>query len=80
MFTLIVHYRFIEIFIKDNKKYSKVISYVAIVLFSLLIIYDTKKIILNANNCVNPDYINESLGGFLDSINLFQNNYILSIN
>jgi len=73
--------RFVEMFIKkDNKKYSRVISYVAIVLFSLLIMYDTKKIIVNANNCVNPDYINESLGLFLDSINLFQNNYILSSN
>ena len=40
--------------------------------------YDTKKIIVNADNCVNPDYINESINLFLDTLNLFQTNYMLS--
>ena len=73
--------RVVEIFVAKNntkKKMSRIISYVAIVIFSLLVMYDTKNIIRNAENCVNPDYINESLSLFLDSINLFQNNFLLS--
>ena len=74
--------RITEAFIgyKQNEKRSRIISYIAIVIFSLYVMYDTKKIIINADNCVNPDYINESLGLFLDSLNLFQNNYLLSSN
>ena len=56
-----------------DKQYSKVISYIAIAVFSLFILYDTKKIIVNANNCVNPDYINQSLDLFLDIMNIFTN-------
>tara|TARA_B110000908_G_C10243641_1_gene447539 strand:+ start:1285 stop:2010 length:726 start_codon:yes stop_codon:yes gene_type:complete len=57
---------------------SRVISYISVVLFSLLVMYDTKKVIVHSQNCVNPDYINESLNLFLDSLNLFQNNYMLN--
>ena len=72
--------RFAEIFmnVKHNSKYSKILSYIGIVLFSLFIMYDTKKLIINSQNCENPDYINESLNLFLDSINLFQNMYHIS--
>jgi len=73
--------RVVEIFVAKKEprtKMSKIISYIAIVIFSLLVMYDTKNIIKNAENCVNPDYINESLSLFLDSINLFQNNFLLS--
>ena len=63
-----------------NEKRSRIISYISIIIFSLYIMYDTKKIIINADNCVNPDYINESLGLFLDTLNIFQNNYLLSMN
>lgn len=65
---------------EPGQKRSKIISYVSIIIFSLYIMYDTKRIIINANNCVNPDYINESLGLFLDTLNIFQSNYLLSSN
>ena len=74
--------RIVELFTtyKPDEKRPRIISYISIIIFSLYIMYDTKKIIVNANNCVNPDYINESLGLFLDTLNIFQNNYLLSTN
>lgn len=53
--------------------YSLILSYVFIIIFSLLLLYDTKKLQINSQNCVIPDYINESIGIFLDIINLFNN-------
>ena len=78
----LVSARVIELFTgyHENEKRSRIISYISIIIFSFYIMYDTKKIIVNANNCVNPDYINESLGLFLDSLNIFQNTYLLSSN
>ena len=74
--------RTVEIFTlfnKKNKKPSKWLSYVSIFIFSLYILYDTKKLMINAENCpvpgFSPDYINESLNLFLDSINIFTNVY-----
>ena len=52
-------------------KYNKLFSYIAIGLFSLWTLFDTKQIIKNAENCVNPDYINQSLDVLLDSLNIF---------
>ena len=52
-------------------KYHTILSYLFIVLFSIFILYDTKKLQVNAKKCVIPDYINESLGIFLDIMNLF---------
>jgi FtsH-binding integral membrane protein len=58
-------------------------SYIAIALFSGFIIYDTRKILDNANKTIKSckldnkqlcaDYPKESLGLFLDIVNLFQN-------
>ena len=50
-------------------------AYILIVLFIFFLLYDTKKIQINAKNCVTEkaDYINESLGIILDVLNLFQN-------
>jgi len=58
-----------------NDKYnlSFWLSYGFIVLFSFFILYDTKKLQVNAKNCIQADYINESIGLFLDIINLFTN-------
>ena len=64
-------------FSKDKKVTgrSKAMSYFFIGLFVLFILYDTKKIQVNAKNCKTSsvDYINESLGIILDALNLFQN-------
>ena len=72
--------RLIEMFsgIEYKNQYSRIFSYIGVLIFSLFIMYDTKKLIINSNNCVNPDYINESLHLFIDSINLFQNLYHIS--
>jgi len=67
-------YRF---FNKDKKASgrTKFMSYIFICLFTLFILYDTKKIQVNALTCKTKtaDYINESLGIVLDALNLFQN-------
>lgn len=77
--------RFVEIFIAYRNKripstYSRILSYITIALFSLFIMYDTKKLIKGARNCVNPDYINQSLNLFLDTLNMFTSLYRVSDN
>ena len=74
--------RLIELFagFKHNSNYSRIISYISIVVFSLYVMYDTKNIIINSEKCVNPDYINESVNLFLDSLNLFTNIYSVNDN
>lgn len=77
--------RIVEIFViekgNDGKlsNYSRMVSYGAIGVFSLFIMYDTKQIMINASGCkvspFGPDYINESINLFLDSMNLFTNLY-----
>ena len=59
----------------DNNKFGKIYSYITIILFSLFTMYDTKEIIKNAENCINPDYINQSLNLFLNSLNIFTSSY-----
>jgi hypothetical protein len=56
-------------------KRPKIFAYILIVLFIFFLLYDTKKIQVNAKNCKieKVDYINESLGVILDILNLFQN-------
>ena len=60
-----------------KKNYNKinnilrVMSYFFIVLFMTFILYDTKRLMINAKNCINADYIKESLGLFLDIFNIF---------
>ena len=66
--------------VKTYNKWSIILSYGFIVLFSFLLLYDTKKIQINSMKCKNPDYINESLGIFLDIINLFSNIGRVNIN
>tara|TARA_Y100000991_G_C21970651_1_gene349262 strand:+ start:1087 stop:1836 length:750 start_codon:yes stop_codon:yes gene_type:complete len=69
--------RLLNIFMnKDSKsqnKWSYILSYGFVILFSFLLLYDTKKLQVNAKKCLIPDYINESIGIFLDIINLFAN-------
>tara|TARA_B100000767_G_scaffold57479_3_gene53201 strand:- start:36 stop:809 length:774 start_codon:yes stop_codon:yes gene_type:complete len=65
-------------FFNKNKNVSmkrKGFAYFFIAVFTLFILYDTKKIQINAKNCKENkvDYINESMGIVLDALNLFQN-------
>ena len=62
-----------------NSKFSNAINYIVILLFSFYIMYDTKSIIRNAEQCkvspFGPDYIREAINLFLDSLNMFSGLY-----
>ena len=62
-----------------NSKFSNAINYIVILLFSFYIMYDTKSIISNAEQCkvspFGPDYIREAINLFLDSLNMFSGLY-----
>ena len=60
---------------KQAPVFSKWTSYISILLFSLFKMYDTKKVLVNADNCINPDYINETINLVLDSLHLFTKLY-----
>lgn len=76
--------RLVELFIvykskKPNSEYSKILNYIVIILFSLYIMYDTKTIIKNSKDCrlnpFGPDFIQEAINLFLDSLNMFSGIY-----
>lgn len=52
-------------------KSFKIMSYFFIGLFMVYILYDTKRLQINAKKCVVADYISESLKLFLDIWNIF---------
>lgn len=54
-----------------KNKYNKMLAYLSIGLFSLWTLFDTKEIIKNSENCINPDYINQSLDILINSLNIF---------
>ncbi len=57
---------------KDTMKYLNILSYFGIVIFSLLVSYDTTKVIMLKEKCENyPNYPKRSIDFFLDIINLF---------
>lgn len=49
----------------------RAISYIVILIFMGFILYDTKRLQINAKECVKADYIKESLKLFLDILNIF---------
>ena len=52
-------------------KWFKIISYFFISIFMVYILYDTKRLQINAKKCIVADYISESLKLFLDIWNIF---------
>jgi FtsH-binding integral membrane protein len=54
---------------QDLSKGNNILSWVGTVLFSVYIAYDTQA--LKYSSKKNPDYVNNSLGLFLDVVNLF---------
>ena len=54
-----------------GSKRFKIMSYFFIGLFMMYILYDTKRLQINAKNCIVADYIIESLKLFLDIWNIF---------
>ncbi len=70
----------IPLFFTDVTKmtnYYKFLSAAFVFIFMMLILYDTKLLRVKAANCTVPDYPTDSLGLFLDVINLF-NNLVIS--
>ena len=67
--TLLIYRK--QIGTKKLSPYLRAFSYFFIVLFMIFILYDTKRLQINAKNCVKADYIKESLGLFLDILNIF---------
>ena len=47
------------------------LSYIGLLLFSFFMLYDTKKLIVKAKQCIRADYVNDSLGVFLNGLNIF---------
>ncbi len=58
---------------RNMTKYYKILSAVFVFIFMMLILYDTKLLRVKAQQCTIPDYPTDSLGLFLDIINLFGN-------
>ena len=55
----------------EKKWLFRAISYAVIFIFMGFILYDTKRLQINAKECVKADYINESMKIFLDILNIF---------
>ena len=55
--------------------FNQILSYGIVLLFVIFLLYDTKRLQINAKQCIEKtvDYINESLGIFLDVVNIFVN-------
>ena len=49
------------------------LSYFSLVLFSFFMLWDTKLLMKKARQCVDADYINDSMGVVLDGLNIFTN-------
>jgi FtsH-binding integral membrane protein len=54
------------------KTTNTVFSWVATILFSAFTAYDTQRLKEDARSSKAPDYINSSLGLYLDFLNLFE--------
>ena len=69
--TLMILVYIVGIFTGLSKTSIKTLAIIGIIVFSLFILVDTKR--LNTIHCDNPDYINNTMGLFLDALNLFSN-------
>lgn len=58
--------------------YQKALSAFLVFVFMMLIMYDTKFLIEKSKVCTYPDYPQDSLGLFLDVLNLFNNVTVLN--
>ena len=54
-----------------TSKMHYIISYFSFLLFTFFMIYDTKRLMVKARQCVRADYINDSIGIVLDALNIF---------
>lgn len=56
---------------KDMTTYYRFLAAFLIVIFSFLVLYDTKLLKERSKTCILPDYPRDSIGLFLDIINIF---------
>ena len=71
----VIVFRIIDTFF-FNQKYNTLISSIAVFIFSAFIIYDTDRIMKDAQECIksnNPDYLDNMINMFLNLMNLFNN-------
>ena len=54
-----------------TSKINYFISYISLILFAFFMLYDTKRLMTKARQCVRADYINDSMGIVLDGLNIF---------
>lgn len=62
---------------KGMTTYYKILSAILTFVFMLFILYDTKLLRVKAKQCVIPDYPTDSMGLFLDIVNLFSSMSII---
>jgi|SaaInlV_100m_DNA_4_1039707.scaffolds.fasta_scaffold27900_2 FtsH-binding integral membrane protein len=72
--------RIIHIFIPFSSSMHYWLSYISLVLFSFFMLWDTKLLMTKAKKCVQADYINDSMGVFLDGLNIFTNIFAIQSN
>ena len=72
--------RIIDIFIPFSSRMNYWLSYISLVLFSFFMLWDTKLLMVKAKQCVKADYINDSMGVFLDGLNIFTNIFAIQSN
>ncbi|MBI52265.1 MAG: hypothetical protein CL779_03495 [Chloroflexi bacterium] len=72
---MVIIMRIIDSIIYDNK-YSSIISYITIFIFSVFVMYDTNRVIKYSKNCSNSkggDYLGNVIDMFFNILNLFNN-------
>ena len=69
--TILILIYIVGIFTGLSQTSIKTLAIIGIVVFSLFILVDTKRLI--TINCDNPDYISNTMGLILDGLNLFSN-------
>ena len=72
--------RIIDMFIPFSSRMNYWLSYISLVLFSFFMLWDTKLLMVKAKQCVKADYINDSMGVFLDGFNIFTNIFAIQSN
>lgn len=58
---------------KSVSTFNTVLSWIGMALFSVYVAFDTQRLKIDARSKKAPDYVQSSLGLYLDIINLFQN-------
>jgi FtsH-binding integral membrane protein len=73
-------FRIILLFTKPLSKTIRISAYLGIIIFSGFVLYDSKMMRFRASQCDHPyEYINNSIGLFLDFVNLWSDTMVLGV-